>query len=776
MTYTNRTASYAAHLRASTCITKVGAAAMLALLVGAAAAGQAAAQAPAPVPPGPATPAQPGATDTQVDTITVTASEALFSQKAEQHVGDAETFVNAATLKDRDIRTLRDVQSVAPNVSIRSMAGTATTSFYIRGVGMNDFTQNNTASVMPYIDNVPYPMSSMMNGLFFNIQGISLTPGPVGFDHGQTDTGGEIVLLTADPTSSMHAGIVEDLASYWRSRTTGYVSGPINDQLQFRVDAETVHGGAYQTDQLNGRTLGNANETASRFKLKWTPDDLTSIRLNAHLTRDQSEIVNGFVTSNNLASQVIPVNTDYWQTQWSLRPQMAQVIGRPASLKPSENNWTWGASVDITREIGAVTAESITALNTLNEAEYVDADGSAYATNDTYRKINANVLSQEVKLHGTDLSAPFQWVAGVYFSRTDQVQNVFTDEGQFPLVATIVETAYGEAQKNVNGYVTASYKLPQNVKLIGGLSYEWDSRQLLNLTGTTFGKSAINFGSSSTSSNAVTGKASVEWQAMEDFLAYATFSKGYKPGGFFANFPVSSVQLAPFAPETLNSYQVGFKSDPIPGRLRVNADAFYYQYHNQQISSAIVFPSFGALSDFVNVPQSHMWGVETEIQAHPFEHIFINQNIGYERGEYDNLAAVNTTAVNQNFQKTGQYVSIFTDFSHTDLGLPRLTLDGNVVGRFNPVAGYITEAQVNYSYRDAMGLAPGNAPVRTLPAYALFGASLTVKPEAGPWTATIYVSNMLNRRYQLTQGYSSASNFSIAGPPRFIGGKIGWEF
>ena len=734
----------------------------------------------APPAPAQATNTANQAPEAQVDTITVTASEALFKQKAEQHVGDAETYVTAATVKDRDIRTLRDVQTVAPNISIRSMAGTSTTSFYIRGVGMNDFTQNNTASVMPYLDNVPYPMSSMLNNLFFNIEGIQVVPGPVGFEHGQTDTGGEIVLQTAAPTSSFHAGIVEDLASYYRSRTTGYVSGPITDNLLGRVDIETAHGGGYQTDQLNNAHLGNLDYTAARFKLDWRPDDKTTVKFSGHVTRDQSELINGYVTLNQLSSQVIPVNTNFWQTQWSFRPAFGQLTGQ-TQTKPSENNWTWGAAMDISRDLGFATLESITADNALNEAEYVDADGTSYATNDTYRKINANVFSEELKLHSADPTNPFQWIIGGYYSRTRQLQNVFSDSTQFPIVHAVIETAYGENQDNFNGYATLSYKLPDNVKIIGGISHEVDARELLNLTGTTYNAgpstaTRVNFGSANTNSNMTTGKVSVEWQATQDFMAYATFQDGFKPGGFFTNFPVSSVQLAPFQAETLNEYQFGIKSDPIPGVVRVNADAFYYQYHNQQVSSAIVFPQFGALSDFVNVPKSHMYGFEAEIQLHPVEHIFINQNIGYERGFYDVFQSVNTTAVNQYFAAHGVYIPITTNFGGTDQGLPRLTLDGNIVGRFNPVAGFVTELQVNYSYRDSFSLAPGNSPLRTMPAYAVFGASWTVKPEAGPWTATLYVSNMFDRHYQLTQGYSSASNFAVPGAPRMVGGKVGYEF
>lgn len=74
-----------------------------------------------------------------------------------QHEPDATTHLTAELLRNRDITTLRGLEHVAPNLTMQSINGTASTNFYLRGSGFNDFTQNNMPTVLTYVDDVAYP-------------------------------------------------------------------------------------------------------------------------------------------------------------------------------------------------------------------------------------------------------------------------------------------------------------------------------------------------------------------------------------------------------------------------------------------------------------------------------------------------------------------------------------------------------------------------------------------------------------------------------------------
>ncbi|MFT9299195.1 MAG: TonB-dependent receptor plug domain-containing protein, partial [Gluconobacter sp.] len=173
------------------------------------------------------------------ETIKVSIKRTDFAFQSAQKQPDADTRLTAERLIERGVVTLRDVERVAPNLTIQSINGTASTNFYLRGAGFNDFTQNNIPTVLAYFDDVPFAFSTMASGLMFDLADAAVTPGPVGTTHGQSDTGGEVRFRTADPTSSWHYGASEDIASYARSRSEAYVSGPRATGLDFRLAGQT---------------------------------------------------------------------------------------------------------------------------------------------------------------------------------------------------------------------------------------------------------------------------------------------------------------------------------------------------------------------------------------------------------------------------------------------------------------------------------------------------------------------------------------------------------
>ncbi len=190
------------------------------------------------------------------ETLTVTTSRRRLHFTAAQHEADATTHITAETLTRQGGVSLLDLPRVAPNLTVQSVNGTGTTNFFLRGIGLNDYTQNNMSSVLVYYDDVAYPLARMASGLMFDIAGASVEPGPVGFSHGQTDTGGEIAFRTSDPTDEWHGGVSQDIASYARSRTNLFVSGPIvSDKLSFRIAGQTMQGGGWQTNPTNGAHL-----------------------------------------------------------------------------------------------------------------------------------------------------------------------------------------------------------------------------------------------------------------------------------------------------------------------------------------------------------------------------------------------------------------------------------------------------------------------------------------------------------------------------------------
>ncbi|WP_246395679.1 TonB-dependent receptor [Gluconacetobacter tumulisoli] len=709
-----------------------------------------------------------------------------FHFQAAQTQADSATHMTAETIIRKGVVGLTDLQNLAPNVTIQSENGGATTNFYVRGVGMQDLTQNNTQSIMTYIDDVAYPLSTMASGMMFDLAGVDVNPGPVGFEHGQADSGGEILIHTADPTSTWHGGVTQDIASYARSRTDLFISGPIARGLSFRIAGQTMHGGGWQYNPQTHAHLGDADEGALRAKVKWTPDSKTDIMLTGHWLQDNSEVVTGKPALNFLSSQFIPT-LPYQQAEWDIQPGFAKLIGRSPDLKPSEHNTIWGADLKMSRDLGFASLQSISAYETVREGEFTDADATSAPTGDTYRNINANSFSQELRLASKRASDPLQWVVGAYYNRVRVYQQMWFDfTGYVPKRGYVSETPFHQNQQTFNQFAHLSYRLPYHVTLFGGISHEADDRQLVNLSTIHFASGnayqpttvVANFANSGAAANQFSGVLGAQWQATKDLMFYFKVSKGFKPGGFTANNTVVQAQLAPMKPETVMAYEAGFKADIVPNRFRLNASAFYYGYHDQQILGYYVVPSYGPLGRFVNVPKSDIWGIEFSTEIHPLRHVYLTQNFGYERGKYTKFQNVSVAATSAQYAQTGVWSPLYDTYDGTDSGIPKLTLNGSADYRFNPLPSYEWEGGLDWMYRDTQAMAPGGLgqPGYHLPAYFLLGAHMTFRPTKGPWSATVYASNLLNRDYFTTGGMATTTYFWIPGPPRFIGGRFGVNF
>lgn len=133
---------------------------------------------------------------------------------------------------------------------------------------------------------------------------------------------------------------------------------------------------------------------------------------------------------------------------------------------------------------------------------------------------------------------------------------------------------------------------------------------------------------------AVTGRFVMDWKPelsfTDDTLIYASYARGYKGGG--TNPPridinPKVIQYQPlaedFKPEYVNAFEIGAKNTFRDGRVRLNANAFYYDYKDYQVSQIVDRISLNENFD------ARIWGVELEGVFHVTDRFRIDSNIGY---------------------------------------------------------------------------------------------------------------------------------------------------
>ncbi len=111
----------------------------------------------------------------------------------------------------------------------------------------------------------------------------------------------------------------------------------------------------------------------------------------------------------------------------------------------------------------------------------------------------------------------------------------------------------------------------------------------------------------------VTGTAKVEWTPTDRDMLYASYSRGYKSGGFLFGTDADKIEANP---EYVDAYEVGYKTT-IAHQLTIDAALFYNNYHGLQINFTELNPSDNvSANDFLNL-DARAYGLEVESTWHP---------------------------------------------------------------------------------------------------------------------------------------------------------------
>ncbi|HEY0282694.1 MAG TPA: TonB-dependent receptor, partial [Rhizomicrobium sp.] len=633
----------------------------------------------------------------KLETVIVTAER---RQESAQDVGIALSVVSADELTKRGINSVNQLQFVVPSFEAVPAFGSGQPEFRLRGVGFDDYGSNNSSTVGVYVDEVAYPVPASTQGLFFDLSRVEVLRGPQGTLYGRNTTGGAINFITNRPTDTFGAGAKLQYGSYNAFRGEAYVSGPIADDLQFRLAATTEQGGAWQKNRTTGASLGDRDTSAVRGQLAWAPTQSVDFLLEANWGYDKSESPGLYLFSPlDYAPPLppVPADTKRSNTGWGGSVAFQGLTGIAPDEKPFHDSVNQGVSLHTSVDFGVAELTSITAYQHLRRREYNDWDASAYAYAGVYFNTGAEVFSQEVRLASAE-AGPFTWLAGVYYSNETLDEAFYSDFWQ--AFGFDTRTTYKQYVSSIAAFAQAEYQFTDSLKLVGGLRAEDEVRKQKGYaTAGVYapGTPPADFSppaDKSLKSQPLTGKVELEYKPTETALLYASISQGVKSGGFTAYNVPSSSSVQAFKPETLWAYEAGFKTTFGDGTLQLNGSVFYYDYHNQQVQSAIWTTAYGAIGAIVNAEKSHLYGGELELQWRPVENLFISQNVGYKDGSFDKFNSDLDIAASQAANS-----AVFVDRKGAKVGFPPASYQGSVSYLLH-FDGYNLEPEIDYAFRD----------------------------------------------------------------------------
>jgi len=165
----------------------------------------------------------------------------------ETDVPESITQFDADTIAALGAGSIADLAKVTPNVEIRS-AGATTAVFFIRGVGLSDFSSNAAGAVAVYQDNVPLNTPALQVGQLYDVLTVDVKSGPQGSGLYRNASAGAIMTYTRKPEGEYEAKIKSMTGTIWSPDaidafmrdTAGYVNIPLIDgtlasRMAFRI-------------------------------------------------------------------------------------------------------------------------------------------------------------------------------------------------------------------------------------------------------------------------------------------------------------------------------------------------------------------------------------------------------------------------------------------------------------------------------------------------------------------------------------------------------------
>ncbi len=477
-------------------------------------------------------------------------------------------------------------------------------------------------------------------------------------------------------------------------------------------------------------------------------------------------------------------------------------------------------AVELTGEWAVSPTNKMTSITSWDEGALFNpegTDGAPYGIWKIPYTGKTRQVTQDLRLTSTG-DASFRYIVGAYYQHeiifnstenqifTDPAFNTFNDYRDCAASSFAPGAGYN-AGVNINlgcdyynsfdqirnswaAYTDDSYKIADWITLRGGLRYNHDNgaqKNALNqLRGSdqvpianlgffsqqpngTFGPTlllpgapgydaAVNQTRSQYLHNtAVTGRAGIDFALTSDALLYFNYSKGYRSAAFNAQFLFTPDDLTTVKPETLDSYEVGFKTSWLDHRLQVDGAVFHYQYKEQQIIN--VYPT--GQQPLINLGKSKIDGGELEIVTRPIRVLTLRASVGFLHSEVQD-GVLSTGSIDGQQLPYAPHVSgtLAADWEawQTDAVKINLHLDNN--------------------YNSKQYLALPNEDAISQGGYSLLNGRLSLVSADDKWDVGVWGRNMANKFYLTNavdvQGFGF--DYRHVGTPRMYGVDAHYHF
>ncbi|MCW8127676.1 TonB-dependent receptor [Microbulbifer halophilus] len=724
------------------------------------------------------------ATAAQADQQSVIEEVTVTAQKRQQSMQDVSVAVSAFSgdaIEKMGFEEGLDITQQVPNMNFFAIFGEASSpSVSLRGISLVNFSDSWESPVAIYVDDVyrGNPAGSAIQ--LFDLERVEVLRGPQGTLYGRNTTGGLVHYVSRKPTDDFEASASASYGSYSERIVEGMVSGPISDGVRGRVAVKSTVNDGWQTNTFNGEKLNDTDSFGYRTQLEFDLADSGSLLLNVHGSEaDQSTV--GFAHMGykeapdpDAATCSVPdiqSGKCYASSGFEGMSGEDAVNGKydPEHVASGATGGlgttidTFGSSATLNWDFENFSLTSITAYEELDKFMQDDGDGTPVVYFDEQYSVDAEQYTQEIRLNGSTDNVT--WVTGFYYYKDDR--GLFTEAPTTADWGENEEDLWHRERVTLDStswalFGQTEYDLNPELTLVTGLRYTEEDRDFSQDVGPSFYTEAVDVPHHNLSDSATTGRIGLDWRPDEITLAYASFSTGFKSGGYSGSYNRNLEATLPVDAETISNFELGVKTT-LADRFRVNAAAFRYTVEGFQAQR---FISVEGGSEIVNAGDVTGTGAEVEITA-PFTESFeIIGGAGWLDTEFDSQL---------NFGVAGD------DYLLDGNELPSAPgLTWNLVARYYQSLEEAGELvfQMDYTWQDDHYLQVENDPYSHHDAYGLANASVSWHSPSDSYSIEGFVRNLADEEYftyQNTLGNDNHWGYGVWGQPRTTGLRFNWK-
>lgn len=738
----------------------------------------------------------------------------VTAQKREQNLQDVSVSVTAFdgnAMRELNMTNSVDIAAQTPGLNVGTPVGEGNNpSITLRGVGLNDFNDNNEGPIAVYRDEVYQAAMAGLTFQLFDLQRVEVLRGPQGTLYGRNATGGLVHFISNKPTDEFEGFFDLTIGDNNQVKAEAALSGALGDAVQVRASVAMNQYDGYVKNRI-GPDGNEADTLAYRLQVNFDVSDSTSILINVHSGNSDSIAPYYQHETTDFDGDGAADPTDLYGYVDTDGDPFAGDYDRVGILD-IENT---GGSITLNWGGDAVDFVSITAFENVDKLHQEDTDVGPFAGVLPQFQADIDTFSQEFRLSGS--SDRLTWMVGAYYFESD-VENALDLQANYPdffveFLDSLPEVFDGGLAA-VAGYVPGpdptaliplldydvdftqdtestavfgqlDYAVSDSVSLTLGLRYTTENRSFdyVNNFGDTDGDGMITnadgvvtnflqelnvlglfpaewfaFNGNIDNDN-VSGKVGLEFRPNNDVLLFANYARGFKSGGFNGGFLDLTDGVVPedtpYLEEILNSFELGIKATLAEGTVRLNATAFVYDYEDYQALT------FSGLSQFITNSDADLSGLEIEFVWVPGE------NWSFQLG-----ASVLDTEVDE---VTVQGVPI----TGTEMVLaPEFTLNG--LGRYTiPLSGDSWVAlQLDFNHQADHFFDITNSSVSKEDAYTVVNARISYQVN-DKLNLAVFAKNLTDEEYRVyTFDFTAIAGFNqqFFAPPRWIGVSARYDF